>query len=128
MINSLRFASGPAGFTFLLIAGAFVTGPALADTVKAEIGTPLPTYKVLSNGSSYHQVQGNIGSVDFSGEQPVVTLAQEGNLWYLAPMLDAAPGSNTLIAGAIGQSPVGLASYDVSSGAPVRTAYSTDAG
>lgn len=72
--------------------------------------------------------EGNIGSVDFSGEQPVVTLAQEGNLWYLAPMLDAAPGSNTLIAGAIGQSPVGLASYDVSSGAPVRTAYSTDAG
>ncbi|NNN36866.1 Ig-like domain repeat protein [Streptomyces sp. S3(2020)] len=71
---------------------------------------------------------GNIGSVDFSGEQPVVTLAQEGVLWYNGPMLDAAPGSNTLIAGAIGQSPVGLASYDVSSGTPVRTAYSTDAG
>lgn len=72
--------------------------------------------------------EGNIGSVDFSGEQPVVTLAQEGNLWYSGPMLDAAPGSNVLIAGAIGQSPVALASYDVSSGTPARTAYTTEAG
>src|SRR5690606_29194770 len=67
MISSLRFASGPlAGFTFLVIVGALAARPALADTVKAEISTPLPTYKVLSNGSSYHQVQGNIGSVAFS--------------------------------------------------------------
>jgi hypothetical protein len=72
--------------------------------------------------------EGNIGSVDFSGEQPVVTLAQEGNLWYTGPMLDAAPGADTLIAGAIGQSPVALASYDVSTGTPTRTAYSTEAG
>ncbi|MFD3835856.1 Ig-like domain repeat protein [Streptomyces sp. NPDC058642] len=72
--------------------------------------------------------EGNIGSVDFSGEQPVVTLAQEGNLWYSGPMLDAAPGADTLIAGAIGQSPVALASYDVSTGTPTRTAYSTEAG
>jgi hypothetical protein len=72
--------------------------------------------------------EGNIGSVDFSGEQPVVTLAQEGILWYLAPMLDAAPGSSTLIAGAIGQSPVSLASYDVSSGTLTRTAYTNGTG
>jgi hypothetical protein len=66
MISSQRFAGGLAGFTSLLVASAFSAPSALADTVKAEISTPLPTYQVSSNGSSYHQVQGSIGSAAFS--------------------------------------------------------------
>ncbi|MET7441456.1 Ig-like domain repeat protein [Streptomyces sp. NPDC005496] len=72
--------------------------------------------------------EGNIGSVDLSGQQPVVTLAQEGRVWYLAPMLDAAPGSSTVVAAAIGGSPVSLASYDVSSGTPTRTVFTNGTG
>lgn len=71
--------------------------------------------------------QGNIGSVDLTGEQHEVTLGQD-NGWYQAPILDAAPGSATLIAGAVGQSPVELASYDVSSGTATRVASTREAG
>ncbi|MEU6550535.1 Ig-like domain repeat protein [Streptomyces sp. NPDC046915] len=71
--------------------------------------------------------QGNLGSVDLTGEQHEVTLGQD-NGWYSAPMLDAAPGSTTLIAGAVGQSPVELASYDVSSGTASRVASTREAG
>jgi hypothetical protein len=74
-------------------------------------------------------LDGNIGSVDISSEQPAVTLAQEGGgVWYLAPMLDAAPGSGNLIAAAAGGSPVSMASYDVSSGTLTRTTYTNGTG
>ncbi|MGW2787158.1 Ig-like domain repeat protein [Streptomyces populi] len=71
---------------------------------------------------------GNIGSVDFSGEQPAVTLAQEGPVWRVGPMLDAAPGSSTLIAATITGSPVSMAAYDVSSGTLTRTVYDSGSG
>ncbi|WP_371330072.1 Ig-like domain repeat protein [Streptomyces sp. TP-A0356] len=71
--------------------------------------------------------QGNLGSLDLSGGQPVVALDLDRS-WYSAPILDAAPGSNTLVAGAVGQSPVELASYDVSSGTVTRLASTRDAG
>lgn len=43
-------------------------------------------------------------------------------------MLDAAAGSDTLVAGAVGQSPVTLASYDVSTGTATRLAANSDGG
>lgn len=72
--------------------------------------------------------EGNIGSLDLSGEEPVVTLDQDTTrLWYSAPVLDAAPGSGALVAGEPGGSK--LAVYDVSSGTASRTAaVGTDGG
>ncbi|WP_328544479.1 Ig-like domain repeat protein [Streptomyces europaeiscabiei] len=64
---------------------------------------------------------GNLGSLDLSGEEPVVTLDQDTtHLWHNAPILDAAPGSTALVAGEPGGSK--LAVYDVASGTAGRTA------
>ncbi|MER5791972.1 Ig-like domain repeat protein [Streptomyces sp. NPDC001980] len=71
-------------------------------------------------------VAGNIGSVDLTGDH-AVTLNQD-NSWYQAPLLDAAPGSGVLVAGAVDQSPVELASYDVSSGTAAKLASTREAG
>ncbi|MEU9452742.1 Ig-like domain repeat protein [Streptomyces sp. NPDC048277] len=68
---------------------------------------------------------GRIGSVDLTSDQHEVTLDQAGS--YSAPILDAAPGSGTLVAGQPGQSPATITSYDVSSGTPTRLA-GADAG
>ena len=70
---------------------------------------------------------GNIGSVDLTGDQHEVTLSQD-NSWYSAPVLDAAPGTDTLVAGQRGISPATVASYDVSSGTATKLASTTDAG
>ncbi|MEW2510362.1 Ig-like domain repeat protein [Streptomyces sp. NPDC046870] len=70
---------------------------------------------------------GNIGSVDLAAEDHTVTLGQDSG-WYSAPLLDAAPGSSTLVAGAVGQSPVELASYDVASGTATKLASTREAG
>ncbi|MEU2772724.1 Ig-like domain repeat protein [Streptomyces sp. NPDC007162] len=69
---------------------------------------------------------GNIGSVDLTGDH-TVTLDQDHS-WYQAPLVDAAPGSDVLVAGAVDQSPVELASYDVSSGTATKLASTRDAG
>ncbi|MGW7403211.1 YncE family protein [Streptomyces sp. NPDC054833] len=71
--------------------------------------------------------EGNIGSVDLASETHEVTLGQD-NSWYAAPLLDAAPGSDTLVAGALGQSPAEIASYDVSSGTATKLASTREAG
>ncbi|MFB7495065.1 Ig-like domain repeat protein [Streptomyces sp. NPDC056161] len=68
---------------------------------------------------------GNIGSVDLAGEQHEVTLGQGSA--YSAPILDAAPGSDILVAGQPGMSPSAITSYDVSSGTATRLG-GTDAG
>ncbi|MFJ7151023.1 Ig-like domain repeat protein [Streptomyces sp. NPDC100445] len=70
---------------------------------------------------------GGIGSVDLADERHEVTLGQDSS-WYQAPLLDAAPGSATLVAGAVEQSPVELASYDVSSGTATKLASTREAG
>ncbi|MFE1285735.1 hypothetical protein [Streptomyces sp. NPDC058751] len=117
-----------------LFSSAVLTAtPATADTtatgtetVRYTVGD-IPQSVALAGGKlwfSYGEApDGNIGSVDISVEQPVVTLEQEGSIWYNAPVLDAAPGSGTLIAAATGGSPVFMASYDVSSGPLTRTAF-----
>ncbi|WP_428986006.1 Ig-like domain repeat protein [Streptomyces pyxinicus] len=70
---------------------------------------------------------GGIGSVDLTSEGHEVTLDQSRD-WYAAPLLDATPGSDILVAGALGQSPVTLASYDVSSGTATKLASTSEAG
>ncbi|MFD5540197.1 Ig-like domain repeat protein [Streptomyces sp. NPDC127079] len=69
---------------------------------------------------------GNIGSVDLTDDH-TVTLNQDHS-WYQAPLVDAAPGSDVLVAGAVDQSPVELASYDVSSGTATKLAGTREAG
>ncbi|MGC0330698.1 hypothetical protein RKD23_003688 [Streptomyces sp. SAI-170] len=61
---------------------------------------------------------GNIGSLDLSGEQPVLTLDQDP--WSGAPLVDAAPGSDTVVAGRPDDQK--LVAYDVSTGTATRTA------
>ncbi|MFF4270420.1 YncE family protein [Streptomyces sp. NPDC001536] len=63
---------------------------------------------------------GNLGSVDLSGTEPVVTTGLAD--FYEAPFLDAAPGATTLLAGEPGSSSALVAAYDVSTGTPTRTA------
>lgn len=70
---------------------------------------------------------GGIGSVDLTGDQHEVTLGQDKD-WYSAPVLDAAPGSDTLVAGQLGMSPATIASYDVSSGTARKLATTREAG
>lgn len=97
-------------------------------------GTADPQYLAETGGKIWFgyggAAEGNIGSLDLSGTDPVVTLKQAPtNAWYSAPMLDASAGApGTLVAGAPGQSPVVLAVYDVSSGTPSQTAYAFDPG
>ena len=59
--------------------------------------------------------QGGIGSIDPSTSPAAVTLNAAAGFWYAAPMVAATSGGE-LVAGEPGQSPVQLASYDVSAG------------
>lgn len=87
-----------------------------------------PAYPALAGGKLWFgygaAAEGNIGSLDLSGAEPVVTLDQEpDSTWYSAPTLASKPGApGTLAAGAEGQNPVQLAVYDVASGTATRTA------
>ncbi|MEU4503047.1 Ig-like domain repeat protein [Streptomyces sp. NPDC024089] len=71
--------------------------------------------------------EGNIGSLDLSGAEPVVTLDQDKDrTWFSAPTLASAPGApGTLAAGIETQSPAELAVYDVASGTATRTAHAS---
>ncbi|MFF4832485.1 YncE family protein [Streptomyces sp. NPDC001315] len=97
-------------------------------------GTADPQYLAEAGGKLWFgyggAAKGNIGSLDLTGTDPVVSLAQAPvNTWYSAPILEASAGApDTLVAGAPGQSPVVLAVYDVSSGTPTQTAYAFDPG
>ncbi|QKZ20037.1 Ig-like domain-containing protein [Streptomyces chartreusis] len=97
-------------------------------------GTAAPEYVALTGGKVWFSYgsggDGNIGSLDLSGTDPVLALGQDtARTFYEAPILDASPGApGTLVAGAPGQSPVALAVYDVSSGTASRGAYAFDPG
>ncbi|MES4886884.1 Ig-like domain repeat protein [Streptomyces sp. NPDC096012] len=101
-----------------------------AETTRYTVGDK-PLSVALAGGRLWFgyggAAAGGIGSVDLTSEQHEVTLDQGGS-WYSAPLLDAAPGTNVLVAGAPGQSPVELASYDVSSGSATRLASTREAG
>jgi hypothetical protein len=95
----------------------------LAETARYSTGTGTdPTYIAYTSGRIWFgygaATQGGIGSIDPSTSPTTVTLNAVNaavNSWYAAPMLSATPGGE-LVAGEPGQSPVQLASYDVSSG------------
>nr|WP_203690163.1 Ig-like domain repeat protein [Streptomyces sp. SID12488] len=72
---------------------------------------------------------GNIGSVDLTDPEHKVTLdADAAKPWSAAPLLDAAPGSNSLVAGLPGLAWTEVGVYDVSSGTATATARKTVAG
>jgi hypothetical protein len=86
-----------------------------------------PTHVAVAGGKiwfGYRKVgDGNIGSIDRTGETPVVTLEMDvKHEWYYAPVLAAAPGApNVLVAAELGISSGSFASYDVQTGSLVRT-------
>ncbi len=88
-----------------------------------------PEHLALAGGKLWFgygaAAQGNLGSLDLSGAQPVVTLGQEGGHgFYSAPLLASSPAApGVLVAGAADQSPAELQVYDVSGGTAVSTAY-----
>src|SRR5947209_2723581 len=95
----------------------------LAETVRYTVGTTaIPYYVAYSSGKIWFGYNGapfgGIGSIDPSTSPATVTLGTTGERWNAAPMLTATAGGE-LVAGEPGQSPVQLATYDVSSGAPV---------
>ncbi|GAB7103264.1 hypothetical protein JCM4814A_15780 [Streptomyces phaeofaciens JCM 4814] len=87
----------------------YSTGTADAPTTLARAGGKL----WFGYGKATY---GNIGSLDLSGPEPVLAVAQDsGSRWYYAPRLasnPAAPG--VLAAGVPGLSPSAVATYDVS--------------
>ncbi|MGW7423060.1 YncE family protein [Streptomyces sp. NPDC054813] len=87
-----------------------------------------PQHLALAGGKlwfGYGSVgHGNIGSLDLSGGQPQVSLAQEADgTWKDAPLLDSAPGAPDTLAAGSRQYYFTLGVYDVSSGTAGRTAF-----
>ncbi|WP_328626844.1 Ig-like domain repeat protein [Streptomyces sp. NBC_00353] len=87
-----------------------------------------PQHLALAGGKlwfGYGSVgHGNIGSLDLSGGQPQVSLAQEAEgTWKDAPLLDSAPGAPDTLAAGSRQYYFTLGIYDVSSGTASRTAF-----
>ncbi|MGW2847790.1 YncE family protein [Streptomyces sp. NPDC001274] len=108
---------------------AVIDTAALVESARYATGqNTKPAYPALAGGKLWFgygaAAEGNIGSLDLSGEEPVVALDQDPDrTWYAAPTLASTPGApNTLAAGIEGQSPVQLAVYDVASGTATRTA------
>ncbi|WP_329254679.1 Ig-like domain repeat protein [Streptomyces sp. NBC_01478] len=76
-----------------------------------------------TDGNSDDSGHGDIGSVDLTGADHQVTLdADAAHPWTAAPVLDAAPGSGTLVAGLPYGGTNQLGVYDVSSGTASATA------
>ncbi|MGW1430690.1 YncE family protein [Streptomyces sp. NPDC002431] len=108
---------------------AVIDTAALVESARYATGeNTKPAYPALAGGKLWFgygaAAEGNIGSLDLSGEEPVVALDQDPDrTWYAAPTLASTPGApNTLAAGIEGQSPAQLAVYDVASGTATRTA------
>ncbi|WP_124268884.1 Ig-like domain repeat protein [Streptomyces sp. ADI96-02] len=122
--SSTLYAGVATADSIVAIDTATLTESARYDTGR---GTR-PTHPALAGGKLWfgygNAGDGNIGSLDLSGAEPVVTLDQDPDrTWYAAPLLASTPGApGTLAAGIQGQSPAQLAVYDVSSGTAARTA------
>ncbi len=87
-----------------------------------------PQHLALAGGKlwfGYGSVgHGNIGSLDLSGGQAQVSLAQEAEgTWKDAPLLDSVPGAPDTLAAGSRQYYFTLGIYDVSSGTAGRTAF-----
>ncbi|MFE2096177.1 Ig-like domain repeat protein [Streptomyces sp. NPDC059468] len=97
----------------------------VTETTRYEVKADQPRSVALAGGKLWFgyggAAAGNIGSVDLASEQHDVTLDLD-NGWYSAPILDAAPGSDTLVGAQTGDSSGKVVSYDVTSGTPNRLA------
>ncbi|MGW7238929.1 Ig-like domain repeat protein [Streptomyces sp. NPDC054804] len=95
------------------------------ETTRYTVGDK-PRSVALADGKLWFgyggDAEGNIGSVDLTNDQHEVTLNQDSS-WYSAPVLDAAPGTDILVAGDRDLSPASLSSYDVSSGTATQLAH-----
>ncbi|MHA5050264.1 beta-propeller fold lactonase family protein [Streptomyces sp. SD15] len=92
----------------------YSTGTADAPRTLARVGGKL----WFGYGTTTH---GDIGSLDLSGPDPVLAVAQDsGSRWYYAPLLESNPAAPGVLAAAEpGISPAAVATYDVSgAGAP----------
>jgi hypothetical protein len=92
----------------------------LAETARYATGTGTdPTYVAYTSGRIWFgygaAAQGGLGSINPGTSPATVTLNAAPGNWYAAPMVTATPGGE-LVVGEPGQSPVQLASYNVSSG------------
>ncbi|MBM9508924.1 YncE family protein [Actinacidiphila acididurans] len=98
---------------------AISTGTLTETTRYATGAGTKPTYVAWTSGRIWFgyggAAQGGIGSIDPGTSPAAVTLRATPESWYSAPMVTATP-SGDLVAGEPGQSPVQLATYDVSSG------------
>jgi len=101
----------------------------VTETARYDIGADTePAYVAVAGGKVWFGYgpdgKGDIGSLDVSGDNPVVTLAQDpGGNWYGAPMLattEASPG--VLAAGDPQTTSAQVKIYDVSGGSAVTTA------
>ncbi|MET8580359.1 Ig-like domain repeat protein [Streptomyces collinus] len=101
----------------------------LAETGRYATGDGTdPQHLALAGGKlwfGYGSVgHGNIGSLDLSGGQTRVSLAQEADgTWNDAPLLDSVPGAPHTLAAGSRQYSFTLGVYDVSSGTADRTAF-----
>lgn len=116
--------SGDGSTVYAALAGgdavSAISTSTLTETARYATGTGTkPTYVAWSAGRIWFgyggAAQGGIGSIDPGADPAAVTLSAAAGFWYSAPMLTATPGGE-LVAGEPGQSPVQLATYDVSSG------------
>ncbi len=111
---------------------AAVDTATLTETARYDTGAGTgPSYVACAGGRIWFSYgdsgQGGIGSIDPSGDQPVVALHPGG--WYAAPALTSSPSApNLLIGGETAVEPSQLKVIDVSSGSPVVTASRSDAG
>jgi hypothetical protein len=122
--------SGDGGTVYVALANgdavsAISTGN-LTETARYATGAGTdPTYVAYSSGKIWFgygaAAQGGIGSIDPDTSPATVTLAAAPGSWYAAPMLSAT-SNGKLAAGEPGQSPVQLATYDVSSGSATALA------
>ncbi|MFJ1594324.1 Ig-like domain repeat protein [Kitasatospora albolonga] len=106
----------------------------LKESARYDIGADTrPTHPALAGGKLWFgyggygsATGGNIGSLDLSGEEPVVTLDQvpdPDGFWLTAPILASTPGApTTLAAGSGEQITTRVAVYDVASGTASQTA------
>ncbi len=128
--------SGNGGTVYAALANgdaiSAISTSTLTEIARYSTGTGTdPTYVAYTSGKIWFghgaAAQGGIGSIDPRTHPATVTLNATNdpvNTWYAAPMLSASRGGE-LVAGEPSQSPVQLASYDVSSGAAKVLAPST---
>ncbi|WP_416984677.1 Ig-like domain repeat protein [Streptomyces sp. T028] len=101
----------------------YSTGTADAPTTLARAGGKL----WFGYGTA---ASGNIGSLDLSGPDPVLAVAQDsGSRWYYAPRLASNPAAPGVLAAAVpGLSPSAVATYDVSGADAPRLVAQGEAG